>query len=84
MKHYLIAFTFIFGMIFLSCDYTDGSFLNETNATDSLGTGIDSITTIDTVSVPTDTFWIPSDSIYFPVDPTPGDTIVIDSLSLKP
>ncbi|MGQ2983206.1 hypothetical protein [Flavobacterium sp.] len=84
MKHYLIAFTFIFGMIFLSCDDTDGSFLNETNAADSLGTGTDSITTVDTVSVPIDTLWIPGDSIYFPVDPAPGDTIVTDTISINP
>jgi|GEM_PF-3766030 len=79
MKHYMIAFTLVFGTIFLSCDDTDESFLNDTNATDSTDTGIDSIIIIDTVSIPTDTVWIPGDSIYFPADSitAPGDTVVL-------
>jgi hypothetical protein len=85
MKHYFIAFSLVFGLMFLSCDDTDASFLNETNVADSLGSNIDSLVYSDSVYLPNDTIWIPGDSIYFPVDSitSPGDSIVIDSTAFN-
>lgn len=86
MKHYLIAFSLVFGLMSLSCDDSDASFLNETNTADSLGSNIDSLVYSDSVYLPADTIWVPTDSIYFPVDSItfPGDTIVIDSIAFNP
>ena len=69
MKHYLIAFSLVFGMIFLSCTGDDGSFLNDTTAIDSLGQETDTAA-IDSIHWESDTTWVTSDSIYFPVDTT--------------
>ena len=86
MKHYLIAFSLVSGLIFLSCDDTDASFLNEASVADSLGPNIDSLVYSDSVYLPIDTIWAPTDSIYFPIDSItfPGDTIVIDTTAFNP
>jgi hypothetical protein len=69
MKHYLIAFSLVLGMIFLSCTGDDGAFLNDTAAIDSLSQEVDTAA-VDSIHWESDTTWVTADSIYFPVDTT--------------